>query len=48
MIGMMQRTEVERFALGSAARRRVEERFSMDAKADEWEGLYRSVLKMRL
>jgi glycosyltransferase involved in cell wall biosynthesis len=41
---MMLRTEEERAALGRAARGRIQERFSMDAKADEWEGLYRAVV----
>jgi glycosyltransferase involved in cell wall biosynthesis len=41
---MMQRSEEERRALGRAARGRIHERFSMDAKADEWEELYRAVV----
>ncbi|MGD0733746.1 MAG: glycosyltransferase [Terracidiphilus sp.] len=47
MIGVMQRTQEERFAMGREARRRVEANFSMDAKADEWEGVYRVVVKKR-
>ena len=32
-----------RRALGRAARQRIQSRFSMDAKADQWETLYRKV-----
>jgi glycosyltransferase involved in cell wall biosynthesis len=46
MIGIMERTQEERLRLGRAARRRVQERFSMDVKADEWEALYRSVVEI--
>jgi glycosyltransferase involved in cell wall biosynthesis len=45
MLAMMKATPEARQSLGSAARRRIETRFSMDAKADEWEALYRSVLE---
>jgi len=47
MLGVMKRTPEERCALGRAARERIGERFSMDAKADEWEELYRTVLEKR-
>jgi glycosyltransferase involved in cell wall biosynthesis len=45
MLGMMEAAPEVRFALGSAARQCIETRFSMDAKADEWEALYRLVLE---
>ncbi|MGO9317254.1 MAG: glycosyltransferase [Terracidiphilus sp.] len=44
MLEMMQRTESERRKLGLAARERIAAKFSMDAKADEWELLYRKTL----
>jgi glycosyltransferase involved in cell wall biosynthesis len=44
MLEMMRRTDEERRKLGSAARERIATHFSMDAKADEWEALYRAVL----
>ena len=43
MVDVMQRPEEERAALGRAARERILNHFDMDAKADEWETLYRSV-----
>jgi glycosyltransferase involved in cell wall biosynthesis len=46
MIDMMRRTQGERGALGRAGRSRIEGGFSMGAKADEWDGLYRSVVRM--
>jgi glycosyltransferase involved in cell wall biosynthesis len=45
MLEMMRRTDVERHRLGVAARERIASRFSIDAKADEWEALYRAVLE---
>jgi glycosyltransferase involved in cell wall biosynthesis len=45
MIEQMQRTPEEGHTLGRAARRRIEENFAMEAKADTWEGLYRSLVK---
>jgi glycosyltransferase involved in cell wall biosynthesis len=44
MLEMMQATPEARAALGRAARVRIESRFSIDAKTDEWEALYREVL----
>lgn len=44
MLEMMERTPEYRRALGLAERRRICLKFDMDAKADEWEELYRSVL----
>lgn len=44
MLDVMRRSAEERAALGRAARERIITSFSMDAKADEWEKLYRSVL----
>jgi glycosyltransferase involved in cell wall biosynthesis len=44
MLKMMRRTDEERRRLGLAARERIVAHFSMDAKADEWEALYRKTL----
>jgi glycosyltransferase involved in cell wall biosynthesis len=44
MLEMMRRTDEERRRMGMAARERIVANFSMDAKADEWELLYREVL----
>jgi glycosyltransferase involved in cell wall biosynthesis len=45
MLEMMRRTPEDRRALGKAARGRIQSGFSMEARADEWEALYKSVLK---
>jgi glycosyltransferase involved in cell wall biosynthesis len=45
MLETMQRPAEERRALGLAARERIIKSFSMEAKADEWEALYGSILK---
>jgi glycosyltransferase involved in cell wall biosynthesis len=45
MLEMMRRTGEERRRLGMAARERIAAQFSMDAKADEWEALYRTLLE---
>jgi glycosyltransferase involved in cell wall biosynthesis len=45
MLGQMQSSPEDRQALGRAARARIQGNFSMDAKADEWEALYRTVLE---
>jgi glycosyltransferase involved in cell wall biosynthesis len=44
MLELMGRIGEDRQALGRAARERITSHFSMDAKADEWETLYRAVL----
>jgi glycosyltransferase involved in cell wall biosynthesis len=44
MLKMMRKTDEERRRLGQAARKRIVAHFSMDAKADEWEALYRKTL----
>jgi glycosyltransferase involved in cell wall biosynthesis len=44
MLAMMRRPAVARAELGRAARERILSCFSMDAKADEWEALYLSVI----
>ncbi len=44
MLGLMRMSAEERSRLGHAARERVESQFSMEAKADEWEALYRRVI----
>lgn len=40
MAAMMELNGNERLALGRRARERIAQRFSMDARADEWEQLY--------
>jgi glycosyltransferase involved in cell wall biosynthesis len=45
MLEMMRRTEEERRTLGRMARERIATRFSIDAKADEWEALYQALLE---
>jgi glycosyltransferase involved in cell wall biosynthesis len=47
MLKMMRRTDIERRSLGHAARERIVAHFSMDAKANEWEALYRAVLEKK-
>jgi glycosyltransferase involved in cell wall biosynthesis len=47
MLELMRRSVADRCALGVAGRRRIQDNFSMDAKADEWEALYRDILKAR-
>jgi hypothetical protein len=47
MIGLMQMPNESRIALGKTARERIASQFSMDARADAWESLYRSVLDAR-
>jgi glycosyltransferase involved in cell wall biosynthesis len=44
MLDLMRRPPEERGAIGRAARVRICEKFDMDAKADEWEAMYQSVL----
>lgn len=44
MLAVIRSTPEARCALGRAARERIAARFSIDAKADEWEALYRAVL----
>ena len=43
MLEQMLSTQEDRRALGRAARARIQGSFSMDAKADEWEALYRTI-----
>ena len=47
MLDVMQRSAQDRQALGRAARERIVTSFNLDAKADEWEALYRAVLADR-
>jgi glycosyltransferase involved in cell wall biosynthesis len=47
MLETMQSTLAERYAMGAAARERIAKNFSIEAKADEWESLYRTVLEGR-
>ena len=44
MLETMRKTNDERRKLGMAARERISARFSMNAKADEWEALYKEML----
>jgi len=43
MLGVMQMAQEDREAMGRAARKRIQTSFDMDAKADEWEALYRTL-----
>ena len=45
MLEQMHRSPEDRRALGQAARARIQGSFSMDARADEWEALYRTILE---
>jgi glycosyltransferase involved in cell wall biosynthesis len=47
MLEVMQRSPVDRLALGRSARVRIQSNFSMDAKADEWEALYRCIIERK-
>lgn len=47
MIHQMQRPAEHRQAVGHAARARIASHFSMDARADTWEALYRAVIAAR-
>jgi glycosyltransferase involved in cell wall biosynthesis len=47
MLNIMQRPPEDRHTLGRAARERIQSNFSMDARADEWEVLYRALLESR-
>ncbi len=44
MIEVLQTTPLQRTQMGQAARARIQQQFSIDAKADQWEGLYASLL----
>ena len=48
MLEVMRRTPQARYSLGRMARKRIATRFSIDAKADEWEALYRSLLAKKM
>ncbi len=43
MVAIMRMSEDERARMGAAARTRVVERFGIDAKAEEWEQVYRAI-----
>jgi glycosyltransferase involved in cell wall biosynthesis len=45
MVSVMRLPSEDRKALGRAARSRIRSEFSMNAKADEWESLYRTLLQ---
>jgi len=45
MLDVMQRPAETRQALGRSARTRIESRFNVEARADAWESLYRSILE---
>ena len=47
MLEQMRSTPEERQALGRAARLRIQSSFSIETKADEWEGLYRTISEHR-
>jgi glycosyltransferase involved in cell wall biosynthesis len=44
MLEMMRKTDDQRRKLGRTARERIAAHFSMDAKAEEWQALYRKLL----
>ncbi len=44
MLEMMRRSAEKRQRMGRAARERMESKFSMDARADEWEALYGNLI----
>jgi glycosyltransferase involved in cell wall biosynthesis len=48
MLALMRSTPEARRSLGRAARERILKNFSMDAKADEWEALYRTLLAQKI
>jgi glycosyltransferase involved in cell wall biosynthesis len=48
MLEMMRKTNDERHRLGLAARARIVAHFSMDAKAGEWETMYKAVLAKKI
>jgi len=45
MLEVMRKPEVVRQSWGYAARERIVAHFSMEAKADQWEALYQSLLR---
>jgi glycosyltransferase involved in cell wall biosynthesis len=45
MLDVMRKSDDERAALGRAARERIIRNFHIDTRADEWEALYRSVIR---
>jgi glycosyltransferase involved in cell wall biosynthesis len=47
LLQMMQTSRGERHKLGCVARARIQTGFSMDARVEEWEALYRTVLNNR-
>lgn len=47
MIAIMRQSRPERETMGGAARARVQARFSMEARAEDWEALYRQVIAER-
>lgn len=46
MLGLMEQSAEDRQKAGRAARERVGSQFNMNARADEWEALYRDVLSL--
>ena len=48
MLALMRSTPEARASLGCAARAHIQENFSIEAKADEWETLYRRVLARKI
>jgi glycosyltransferase involved in cell wall biosynthesis len=47
MLALMRSTPEARASLGCAARAHIQENFSIEARADEWETLYRGVLERK-
>jgi glycosyltransferase involved in cell wall biosynthesis len=48
MLALMRSRPEARASLGGAARARIQEKFSIEARADEWEALYRGVLEGKI
>jgi glycosyltransferase involved in cell wall biosynthesis len=48
MLALMRSAPEARASLGRAARARIQSQFSIEAKAGEWEALYRRVLERKI
>jgi glycosyltransferase involved in cell wall biosynthesis len=48
MLALMWSASEARVSLGRAARKRIQEKFSIEARVDEWEALYRRVLERKI
>jgi glycosyltransferase involved in cell wall biosynthesis len=48
MLALMRSAPEARASLGRAGRARIQENFSIEARADEWEALYSRVLERKI